>query len=831
MSTDPQSTREPASGPRSGPSFLPTNIIRTNDLNGSEVEGTFGGHNPQESAVTTPRPNTAPNTQPRPMHGSEDATTPTTVTFRPVSDALANQRPLPQAPFDVAATIPETVAGLTAMNRDNSTRSNNSVGSEDVDMDKSDAASSNGNSPRPHKKKKSQKFYCTDYPPCNLNFTRTEHLQRHIRKHTGERPYECFCGRYFSRRDNLRQHAQTVHQKEEIPPGSLAATSTRFPRQPRTDRSKPPGRQRAATVSEQVPSYRGHHRNSYSTSSIMSNMSHVSGYSQAHNLRRPLALQMPSPLTRRPSSPGGYSTPTSATFSTGQNSPRWPTLGFQSSPGPGVGVPIPAGRIYDGHHTPGRRLSTPSAANPFSPSGPASNPFGTSSTYSAAAPYSPSLISSPTNSTFNNAGQSMAAHHSDMDNRRRTWHQGTNAATLASFTTRLHSVMNANHYADGPIPEPAAILRSNAPPQEHARLPGISSLLPGRGESPPPLRSREQMMIDRPHSYHQPSLSMAERPRENPVDRPASYYQPISDMANRGPSQRMIDRPPPYYQNNTPMSDDPRPSQLMNDRPNSYHQPNPIVPERRPSQIMTDRPSSYYQPRHSISESVPYSSSRPMTSRDRPLSSHLDRQFNQLEIQGPPHADAASWATETARAVHATAQQSQANQPRVTFEQPALGPRTGASSSYHHKHTASLPVNMHRSNRRDGWYNGPVVYQQTSDNRFQGTSPEGSTGSEGAAPITPQSATATDYNPAVVRSNGYHEEHSRTVHPQQPTVHHYHTLSNGNEHSYTHKPPTSTQTMYPQVPQSSTQHYRTEGLDALAAAATSGQISVHNNAF
>lgn len=31
------------------------------------------------------------------------------------------------------------------------------------------------------KKKKSQRFYCTDYPPCTLSFTRSEHLARHIR--------------------------------------------------------------------------------------------------------------------------------------------------------------------------------------------------------------------------------------------------------------------------------------------------------------------------------------------------------------------------------------------------------------------------------------------------------------------------------------------------------------------------------------------------------------------------------------------------------------------------------------------------------------------------
>lgn len=37
----------------------------------------------------------------------------------------------------------------------------------------------------------------------------------HHRKHTGERPFTCHCTKQFSRLDNLRQHAQTVHADKQ----------------------------------------------------------------------------------------------------------------------------------------------------------------------------------------------------------------------------------------------------------------------------------------------------------------------------------------------------------------------------------------------------------------------------------------------------------------------------------------------------------------------------------------------------------------------------------------------------------------------------------------
>ncbi|KAG9285338.1 hypothetical protein G9A89_010813 [Geosiphon pyriformis] len=65
-------------------------------------------------------------------------------------------------------------------------------------------------SPRANAAPYSLKTYTCSFATCGRLFKRLEHLKRHVRTHTMERPYSCqVCGKRFSRSDNLAQHRKT----------------------------------------------------------------------------------------------------------------------------------------------------------------------------------------------------------------------------------------------------------------------------------------------------------------------------------------------------------------------------------------------------------------------------------------------------------------------------------------------------------------------------------------------------------------------------------------------------------------------------------------------
>jgi len=148
-----------------------------------------GSNSPSTMATLAPQPPAAPSVDGPKPH--DDAITPTRASF---NEALASQKPLPSAPFLPQAVQVTELADAKVPRRENSQHSRKSRDSEDVDMDESDGEagiaedgnasddeSVNADGTKSNKKKKSQRFYCQDYPPCTLSFTRSEHLARHIR--------------------------------------------------------------------------------------------------------------------------------------------------------------------------------------------------------------------------------------------------------------------------------------------------------------------------------------------------------------------------------------------------------------------------------------------------------------------------------------------------------------------------------------------------------------------------------------------------------------------------------------------------------------------------
>ena len=140
----------------------------------------------EEQTPTTPRPHF---TEPAPQDVSFDGSAPTTPTRNSFVGAPA-QRPLPGQPMTPIRSHDVLKSLEGSLKRDGSQRSGSTTSPRDVEMgdgedddlgDEDGSDNDSTTSERPSKKKKGQRFFCTDFPPCQLSFTRSEHLARHIR--------------------------------------------------------------------------------------------------------------------------------------------------------------------------------------------------------------------------------------------------------------------------------------------------------------------------------------------------------------------------------------------------------------------------------------------------------------------------------------------------------------------------------------------------------------------------------------------------------------------------------------------------------------------------
>ncbi|GMT08029.1 hypothetical protein PENTCL1PPCAC_30203, partial [Pristionchus entomophagus] len=106
-----------------------------------------------------------------------------------------------------AIPISQPVLRMSRPEAASSTAATARGGSSSMISPKSSAASEPDDSDSDRNDPIRHKFWCNH---CQKDFRRSDMLSRHIRRHTGEKPFQCdCCHRYFSRRDHLHTHRRT----------------------------------------------------------------------------------------------------------------------------------------------------------------------------------------------------------------------------------------------------------------------------------------------------------------------------------------------------------------------------------------------------------------------------------------------------------------------------------------------------------------------------------------------------------------------------------------------------------------------------------------------
>lgn len=133
-----------------------------------------------------------------------------------------------------------------------------------------------------------QKSHSCPIPTCGRLFKRLEHLKRHVRTHTQERPYICpFCSKAFSRSDNLAQHKRT-HDRSDGAEGGFPLSGE--------EEEEFSGEDQLGSVEEASPTSEGGYVAASLNSVVNSGMpptSAVSGYNSLQTLSMPMTISQP----------------------------------------------------------------------------------------------------------------------------------------------------------------------------------------------------------------------------------------------------------------------------------------------------------------------------------------------------------------------------------------------------------------------------------------------------------------------------------------------------------------------------------------------------------